>query len=108
MKMSDPQGTFAWLVVVARDSDSDSRVSDSDDWPDGSPLYKHARGWTHDVLQALRYARSDDAEAVADAYNENRPSGSTPATFEEHGFAPVRARDVEPRDDDPPNESHYL
>jgi len=83
--MSDPQGTFAWLVVVR---DGTGTVSDSEDWPAGSPLYQCAGGWTHDVLKALRYARSEDALAVAINRNNGWPWGAR-AIIEEHGFAPL-------------------
>lgn len=102
--MSDPQGTFAWLVVIL--GSGDCRLDE--DWPVGSPLYKSANGWTHDVLQALRYARRGDARFVADVRNSSWPFG-TRATFEEHGFAPVHSDgDDADGDDDPPNEGHYM
>lgn len=82
--MSDPQGTFAWLVEEFGGTCFQGE--------EGEVLYQTARGWSNDPCAALRYARREDAQAVVDASVEVWASKGIYRQMRaaEHGFAPIQ------------------
>jgi len=91
--MADPQGTFAWLV---EEIEPTGTVSDSSDWPPGSPLYWCASGWTHDPCKAVRLARREDAVTIVDLFRRRPSWPARRYEVREHGFAPMEPPMADP------------